>query len=122
MASNGNDRFVVAWESEGQDGFGNGVYAQLFDDQGARLGGEFRVSSEAATDQSRPAATMDRLGNFVISHYSFWEAPDLAEDTFLRAYRPDGTPRGPLVRAAEQIIYQQQSAIGRLSATPACSK
>jgi hypothetical protein len=110
IASNGRDRFVVAWESNGQDGSSDGVYAQIFDGQRTKIGDEFQVSSDAISDQSRPAATMDRLGNFVIAYYSSWEGPDLAEDTFLRAYRADGTPRGPQVRAAEQILYQQQYA------------
>jgi hypothetical protein len=102
IASNGRDRFVVAWESDGQDPFGDGVYAQLFDGRGIKIGGEFQVSSNAASFQSRPATAMDRLGNFVIAHYSNSEGPDIPQDIFLSAYRPDGTPRGPQIRAGDQ--------------------
>ena len=107
VASDGKNRFVVAWQSDGQDGLYNGVYGQLFDGNAMKLGPEFRISSDAISDQLRPEVAMDRLGNFVVAHYSVSEAPWLTEDTFLRAFGPDGAPRGPQVRANEQILYKQ---------------
>ena len=107
VASDGKNRFVVTWQSDGQDGLYNGVYGQLFDGNAMKLGPEFRISSDAISDQLRPEVAMDRLGNFVVAHYSVSEAPWLTEDTFLRAFGPDGAPRGPQVRANEQILYKQ---------------
>ena len=40
MAPDG--RFVMVWTSAGQDGSGDGIYAQLYDISGAPLGGEAR--------------------------------------------------------------------------------
>jgi hypothetical protein len=50
--------FLVLWNSEGQDGDGNGVYARRFTADGSWDGSEFRVSSTAKGDQfvgGRPA-------------------------------------------------------------------
>jgi uncharacterized repeat protein (TIGR01451 family) len=52
-----NDGFVVAWASNLQDGSGYGVYAQRYDQPGAKSGGEFRVSTRRENDQSRPSVT-----------------------------------------------------------------
>ncbi len=101
IASNLKDRFVVAWESDGQDGSGAGVYGQLFDDRGNKLGGEFQVSSDAFSWQGLPAVAMDRSGRFVVAFYSSYETDERAEDILLRAYRADGTPIGPQVFVSE---------------------
>ncbi|MGB7258147.1 MAG: Ig-like domain repeat protein [Pseudolabrys sp.] len=58
--------FVVAWTSAGQDGSGLGVYAQRFNVSGAKLGGEFRVNTTTANDQSEPAVATFADGGFVI--------------------------------------------------------
>ncbi|MEZ5313842.1 MAG: hypothetical protein R2862_09435 [Thermoanaerobaculia bacterium] len=108
ISSNGRSRFVVAWESEGQDGSLTGIYAQRFDALGTKLGPELQVSSDANSDQVRPWVSMDALGNFVVAFYNTFESEDLAEDSFLRAYGNDGTPLGPQVLVNEQIIYEQE--------------
>lgn len=43
--------FLVLWNSEGQDGDGNGVYARRFAAEGSWDGSEFRVSSTIKGDQ-----------------------------------------------------------------------
>ncbi|MGB7257037.1 MAG: hypothetical protein WBD48_03060, partial [Pseudolabrys sp.] len=58
--------FVVAWSSAGQDGSGLGVYAQRFDASGAKLGGEFKVNTTTANDQSEPAVASFTDGGFVV--------------------------------------------------------
>jgi hypothetical protein len=65
MDSSGN--FVVAWQSNSQDGSGYGVYAQRYNSAGAVQGGEFRVNSTISFAQRNPSAAMDRAGDFVIS-------------------------------------------------------
>jgi len=103
ISSDGSSRFVVAWED-----WGRGVYAQRFDASGAKLGPEIRVSSNPDTFQIWPSISMDALGNFAVTFYGGQEAEDLAEDTFLRVFRSDGTPYGPQVLVNEQIIYEQE--------------
>ena len=58
--------FVIAWKSDGQDGSGNGIFAQRFDSTGAPVGDEFPVNTETASDQTQPAAAMDDAGGFVV--------------------------------------------------------
>ena len=61
--------FVVAWESWYQDGSGDGIYAQVYDSEGSKIGAEFRVNSTTANDQQLAAITALEDGGFVVS----WE-------------------------------------------------
>ena len=63
-------RFVVAWESYGQDGSGWGVYAQRFAADGSPTGEEFRVNSYIDSDQDEPSIAIDGSGNSII----VWES------------------------------------------------
>jgi hypothetical protein len=58
--------FVIAWESNGQDGSGDGIYAQHFNASGTKVGAEFRVNTTTANDQSAPAITVLANGNYVV--------------------------------------------------------
>jgi hypothetical protein len=82
IAGDAYGRFVVAWTSTGQDGSGDGVYAQSFDAAGQSIGGEFKVgrATETAGPQNRPAAGMDGAGRVVVTFihnnqaYAHWFA------------------------------------------------
>jgi hypothetical protein len=67
VAMDADGDFVVVWMSGGQDGSGDGIYAQRFDDSGATLGIEFRVNTTTTNDQGLPAVAMDDAGNFVVT-------------------------------------------------------
>src|SRR5205823_4054128 len=58
--------FIVAWTSEGQDGLGYGIYAQLYDADGNRVNGEFRVSGLSSHDRWQPAVAALLDGGFEI--------------------------------------------------------
>ncbi|MEM6471421.1 MAG: LamG-like jellyroll fold domain-containing protein, partial [Planctomycetota bacterium] len=62
--------FVITWESSGQDGDSNGVYAQRFDATGVATGSEFQVSSTIAGGQSDPRVDALPDGGFLI----IWES------------------------------------------------
>jgi hypothetical protein len=71
MDSSGN--FVIAWQSYGQDGSGDGVYAQRYNADGTKPstnGAEFKVNTTTANTQANPSAAMDSSGNFVIAWQS----------------------------------------------------
>jgi len=108
LGSDQRGRFVVAWQSDGQDGFAGGIYARLFDRDGVALSDEIRVSSDAATDQWGPSVAMDSAGRFVVAFMSFYEPGDFGQDIFLRAYYRNGEPLGPQVVANEQILGAQE--------------
>ena len=62
----GNGDFLVVWESAGQDGSGDGIYAQRFDSDGNAVGGEFQINDTTASDQSEPAVTALPDGGYMV--------------------------------------------------------
>ncbi|KAA3598384.1 MAG: T9SS C-terminal target domain-containing protein [Calditrichaeota bacterium] len=66
IAMDSNNNFVIVWESEGTDGSGYGIYAQLFSANGTKSGSEFKVNSTTSNDQRFPSIGMDDSGNFCV--------------------------------------------------------
>jgi hypothetical protein len=92
IAVDARGNFVVAWQSEGQDGSGYGIFAQRFDAAGVPQGPEFRVSTVTASDQLIPSVAADPRGGFVVA----WSSPDGTSDgAFARRFDAAGAPRGP---------------------------
>jgi hypothetical protein len=58
--------FIIAWTSNGQDGSGTGVYAQVYGATNARENIEFRANTTTANNQFQPSAAAFALGNFVV--------------------------------------------------------
>lgn len=85
---------LVVWASNGQDGFGLGVFAQRFTGFGTPLGTEFRLNTETAFDQRAPAVAATLSGNFVIA----WESSDGQDGSgtgvFGQRYSTAGFPVG----------------------------
>lgn len=69
MDASGN--FVITWQNAGQDGSGNGVYAQRYDAAGSPRGTEFQVNSVTTGSQEFPAVAMDAAGDFVVTWESY---------------------------------------------------
>ena len=65
-----NGNFVLVWESESQEGPNEGVFVQLFDSQGNRLGTELQANTYARADQGDASVAPDRDGGFVV----VWES------------------------------------------------
>jgi len=63
--------FVIAWQSNAQDGNSWGVYAQRYDDTGTAQGSEFRVNTYTTIAQDTAAIAMDAAGDFAIAWQSF---------------------------------------------------
>jgi len=66
VAADATGKFVVVWESQGQDGDGLGVFGQQFDAAGTPVGGEFAVNTNTAGDQNEAAVAMDDTGSFTV--------------------------------------------------------
>ncbi len=66
-----NGKFVITWYSENQDGSDNGVYAQMYNSDGTKQGGEFIVNSHVDGNQYTPKIEALEDGGFVISWSSF---------------------------------------------------
>lgn len=70
VAANAAGSFVVVWRSAGQDGDGDGVFAQRYDASGAPAGEEFQVNLVTTGDQREPAVAVDDSGEFTV----VWES------------------------------------------------
>jgi uncharacterized protein (DUF3084 family) len=92
IAMNSDGDFVITWDSYGQDGSSNGVYAQRYDSSGTALGSEFRVNTNTEFDQGTPSIAMDADGDFVIAWESFDRYRDY--DIYAQRYDSSGTAQG----------------------------
>jgi hypothetical protein len=67
VAVDADGDFVVVWTGNGQDGSGDGIYAQRYSANGTALGSEFRVNAHTTGSQAFPSVAMDADGDFVVS-------------------------------------------------------
>ena len=83
--------FIVAWESEGQDGDESGIVARRLDHDLAPLGGELQVNSAAIYSQEQPAVAVS--GDDVVIA---WSSPGDGDGygVFARRFDTAGQPRG----------------------------
>jgi hypothetical protein len=80
--------WVVAWDSDGQDGSDGGVYQQRYDADGVASGTETLVNAYTADDQYGPSVTALDDGSWVVS----WQSRDQDGDSYgvyQRHYAPD---------------------------------
>ena len=86
------DKFVVTWESFGQDGSELGVYAQIFYNNFTRIGQEFLVNTETNLTQSN--ARIARLRNKFIIVWNSNGPSSVEEDVFGQFFDLDGNKIG----------------------------
>lgn len=81
--------FVVAWQSQNQDGSGLGIYMQQFSSTGARIGGETLVNDTTANNQTAPNVIGLDNGGYFIS----WNSVNAGstESVNGKIYNADGT-------------------------------
>jgi hypothetical protein len=83
MDSNGN--FVITWQSGGQDGDGDGIFAKRYDPNGIPQDAEFQVNINTTNNQWWPSTAMDSNGDFIIAWQS-WEQDGDDWGIFARLY------------------------------------
>jgi hypothetical protein len=71
VAMDAEGDFVIVWQSFGQDGFSNGLFAQRFASTGAALGSEFQVNAHTVNDERDATVSMTPNGQFVVAWTSF---------------------------------------------------
>src|SRR5262249_10554201 len=88
-ASDSLGNFVVVWQSSGQDGSGDGIFGQRYDNGGTRLGVEFQVNTYTPSFQSFGHVSSDPNGGFVVVWDSF--SQDVSGDgVFAQRYDSGG--------------------------------
>ncbi len=70
VASNPDGRTVIAYQSVNLDGDGDGVFLQVYDQQGGQVTGEITANTFNTGDQRDPAVAMDPSGSFTVT----WES------------------------------------------------
>ena len=88
-----NGGFVVIWQSDGQDGSGNGIYGQRFDANGKALGSEFQVNTYTFNRQSSPSIAELSDGGFVVAWESLGQNGN-GYDIFAQRYDATGVTQG----------------------------
>lgn len=84
--------FAVTWQSDGQDGSGNGVYVKKFSDVGATLIDELRVNSKTTGHQDQPSLATLNSDQFAVAFRGDYTTSGGAEGIFARAFNAAGTP------------------------------
>ena len=68
--------YLAIWTSLKQDGSRQGVYGQFVHNDGALIGGEFRVNTTTASQQMQPAVASDGAGQFIVVWTSYIGSPN----------------------------------------------
>jgi hypothetical protein len=92
VAKAADGRFVVVWQSQDQDGSGNGIFAQRYSATGVPEGGLIDVNTTTLGDQSQPAVAMGEDGRFVV----VWQgdAGDGTTNIYAQRFDAAGNPVG----------------------------
>ncbi len=98
---------VTVWASNGQDGSGFGIYGQRLDENGNKVGAEFRVNSTTANAQETPAVTEMADGGFMV----FWTGLRTATTTTWRTYGQRYDANGNKVGAEIALSVPGDSAV-----------
>ena len=91
IAADANGAFVVAWQSTGQDGYLDGVFAQRFTNLGAKNGAEFQANTHTISWQRSTAAAAAPNGDFVIAWIGYNQDGDWT-GIFSRRFASSGAP------------------------------
>jgi len=71
------NRFIILWDSEGQDGDGKGVYAQRFISDGTKEGSEYLINDTTAKDNYiKEVAIFDNSKGYVVSYTNVQDDDD----------------------------------------------
>src|SRR4029079_18576196 len=71
VSATANGDFVIAWQSNGQDGDGAGIFTRRFSSSGGAQGVEERVNSFTVGSQAFPGVAVAADGKFVV----VWASP-----------------------------------------------
>jgi Ca2+-binding RTX toxin-like protein len=105
-ASMSDGGWVVTWESYGQDGDGDGVYAQRYHADGTKNGDEIAVNSYATSNQREADVIGLSDGSFLVTWQSYGQDSD-GEGVYQRRFDADGAPTGSEVQVNDTYINDQ---------------
>lgn len=86
--------FIVTWTSAAQDGSGLGIYGQRYDTLGLKTGGEFKVNTTTAGDQSDSSIGINRLSGAFIVTWTSAGQDGSGTGIYAQRYNPAGNALG----------------------------
>ncbi|MGD1884360.1 MAG: calcium-binding protein, partial [Paracoccaceae bacterium] len=99
IAKLADGRLIITWNSDGQDGSGDGIYARFFTASGLPDGPEFRINERTLNDQNNPTVAARPDGGFAI----IWQNMLADDQTDLRLRQFDSN--GEAI-SAEEILAE----------------
>lgn len=93
LAVESDGDFTIAWRSAGQDGSGDGIYAQRYAANGTTVGSEFRINTTTLNSQDEVSLAADSQGN-LIAAWSSWHQDGSDRGIYAQVYSANGSPRG----------------------------
>jgi len=108
-ASNGDDRFVVVWESGSQDGSGKGIYAQRFLADGTRVGGPLLVNTTVSGDRKNPDVAMAANGDFLVVWQGRGNADENQDEIYAQRFNWAGEKIGGEFRVNTFTFANQEN-------------
>ncbi len=125
-----NGNALVIWSSMGQDGSMQGVFAQIFSPEGARVGDVFQANQTTQYNQQTPAVAALANGGFVVTWISedlplvkpitgvtdanFGDGVENRIHVFARLFGPAGTPMGGEFRVSQSAAVASNPAVAGL--------
>ena len=94
MVTLADGTYIVVWQSAGQDGSGEGVFAQRFTATGERIGPEFQVNSQPLLSQTEPTVAALTDGGWVITWTDQNSTDGSSWGIFAQQYDANGNPVG----------------------------
>jgi len=116
VAIKNNGDFAVSWDSDGQDSDGAGVFARLFDKNGAPQTAEIQVNETVAGDQQFNDLAMDNSGSFVVVWNGNGSGGD-ATGIHGRLFDSGGNPQGSEFQINTNTGNTQQGAAVAMTKT-----
>lgn len=107
VAVSPDGQFLVVWQSKGEDGSDDGIYARLYSKEGWWLTPEFRVNDLTFSAQRFPHVAADAFGNYFVGWSSFPAGEVVGWEVKGKFYRHDLTPIGGEFRLNEERLYDQ---------------
>lgn len=117
VAMSATGDFIVAWQSTTQDADGStGIYAQRYTASGTALGGEFRVNTTIANEQTLVTAAMSATGDVILAWQSAAQDSDGSSGIYAQRYDAIGTALGGEFRVNTEVSNDQTTPVAAMNA------
>ncbi len=107
--ADGSQKYLVSWQSYGEDSDGWGIYAQLMTFDCKAIGSPWKVNTTITSDQTWPRVAVDPTGKFVITWSSLGQDGD-NYGIYAQAYDNTATKIGVETKLNAVTAYEQSHA------------